>query len=327
MKKILIILFILLSGNLFSQKISVSKSNNWRIDKKGNLSVDRIAVTVQTPAATQIIANHTIVDRYDDIPAQWIDSVKKMFVTIPGESHSEGYRTGALLLEQANAAYAVSVVESGTPEAYTDTNLRLSRATWGNYANEIGWQYAFQSIDAGGGEATSYTYNATEAARIAAGLAYAHANSLTIAAFGIGYCYWDGWYLSYITCIQAYIDYCTANNVPTKVFFTTGPVDNYMAAETEAAYNSSERWVYIRNYVNADETRILFDYADILSYNDAGVVQTSTWDGHTFNVIHPDNMEGSVGVWGSGHIGGNGCMRLGKALWWMLARMAGWDGN
>ena len=188
MKKVLIILFILLSGSLYAQKISVSKNGNWTISKSGNLLVNYVA----TPAATQIIANHTIVDRYDDIPAQWIDSVKKMFVTIPGESHSEGYRTGALLLEQSNATYAVSVVESGTPEEYTDTNLRLSRATWGNYANETGWQYAFQSIDAGGGEYPAYTYNATEAERIAAGLAYAHANSLTIAAFGIGYCYWDG---------------------------------------------------------------------------------------------------------------------------------------
>ena len=275
----------------------------------------------------QIIANHTIVDEYDKIPQQYLDAVKKMFVSVPGESHSEAYRTGALLLEQANATYAVSVVESGTPEAYTDTNLRLNRATWGNYANETGWQYSNQSIDFGGGEAYDYVFNATQAARVNAGLAYAHANDLTISAFGIGYCYWDGWYLSYITAVQAFIDYCAANSIPTKVFFTTGPVDNYMADATEAAYNSSLRWEYIRSYVNADASRILFDYADILCYNDAGELETKTWDGHTFNVIHPDNMTGGVGTLGSGHIGGLGCSRIAKAMWWMLARMAGWDGG
>ena len=55
-----------------------------------------------------------------------------MWVTVPGESHSRAYRTGLTLLESLYPAYAVSVVESGTPEAYTTSNLRVSRATWGD---------------------------------------------------------------------------------------------------------------------------------------------------------------------------------------------------
>jgi hypothetical protein len=28
-----------------------------------------------------------------------------------------------------------------------------------------------------------------------------------------------------------------------------------------------------------------------------------------------------------GHIGSDGALRLAKAMWWMLARIAGWDGE
>jgi hypothetical protein len=81
--------------------------------------------------ADQIIANHTIVDKYSDIPQIYIDEVKKRWLSYAGESHSEAIRTGLLALETAESKYAVSVVESGTPQPYTTANLRASRGTWG----------------------------------------------------------------------------------------------------------------------------------------------------------------------------------------------------
>ncbi|MCZ2337460.1 MAG: hypothetical protein LC127_04530 [Chitinophagales bacterium] len=59
-----------------------------------------------------IIANHTVVDKYDDIPQRWIDSVKTMWVSIAGESHSAAYRTGVQLLENQNSKFAVSIKEA-----------------------------------------------------------------------------------------------------------------------------------------------------------------------------------------------------------------------
>jgi uncharacterized protein YjdB len=286
-----------------------------------------LSFQVSLTICAQIIADHRIVDRFDDIPQYYLNEVKKMWVTIPGQSHAEAYLTGALLLEQSYPAYAVSVVWSGTPEAYTTSNLRLSGATWGDLDNATGWQYQIYPWDLAGGEPYAWTYNPTQAARVETGISYAHANNLTIAAMAYGYCYNEGYYLSYVTAFQRFMDYCIANGLPTKIFFTTGPVDGHLSEATDVAYESSQRWVYIRNHVAADETRILFDYADILSYNDAGELQTQTWNGHIFPVIHPDNMLGGSGGWATGHIGGNGDLRIGKALWWMLARMAGWDGG
>jgi hypothetical protein len=89
-------------------------------------------------------------------------------------------------------------------------------------------------------------------------------------------------------------------------------------------YQGHLKYEHIRNYVLADPTRILFDYADILCYSNAGVLQTLTWDGNTFPTISTSNdMYGDTYT---GHIGETGAVRLAKAMWWMLARMAGWDG-
>jgi hypothetical protein len=79
----------------------------------------------------------------------------------------------------------------------------------------------------------------------------------------------------------------------------------------------------IRDYVAADPARILFDYADILCYNDDGSTNTDTWNGHIF----PMGTSNNVYPLYTGHISYQGGLRLGKAIWWMLARIAGWDGG
>ena len=62
---------------------------------------------------------------------------------------------------------------------------------------------------------------------------------------------------------------------------------------------------------------------DILCYDDDGKQTTTTWDGHTYQKITPTNL-GDASI---GHIGSTGAIRLAKAVWWTLARIAGWDGN
>ena len=80
----------------------------------------------------------------------------------------------------------------------------------------------------------------------------------------------------------------------------------------------------IRNYVDLDATRILFDYADILCYNDESETpNTTTWNGHTYPIITPTNGLPIT----TGHISNAGAVRLAKAQWWLLARIAGWDGK
>jgi len=265
----------------------------------------------------QIIADHTIVDRYDDIPQYYIDQVKKMWVSYAGESHSEGVRIGATNLETADPTYAVSVVESGTPEAYTTANLRLSRATWGDVNNASGWIYDYGEQD--------WFMTDLAVARTKASLSYCDTAGPELDVFGFGWC-WDGNYYAadsikkYISVTQEYIDYCADNSIGTEVIFTTGPVDSYTLALGYLKYLAYEQ---IRDSVLADPTRILFDYADILCYDDGSETpNTRTYDGHVYPWITTTNLgDGTVA-----HISSAGALRLAKAMWWMLARIAGWDG-
>ena len=301
----------------------------------------------------QIIADHTVVDKYDSIPQQFIDEVKKMLVIVAGESHSSGYFEGLLALERQDPVYQVEWSSSGAPLGPTNQNLRLGRNTWGDYDNETGWINWY-------GEEDWFT-NATALARTKAGISYCHANNLTMSAFGFGWCYdqiegpnttaadpvygvhWAGRSLSgpegdrawgidaedfaetgnsismdtYIAATQEYIDYCIVNSIPTKVFFTTGPVDDY---STEDLYGGYLKHEHLREYVRADPSRILFDYADILCYDDDGSATTASFEGNVFPAITPTNLS----PLSAGHISEAGAERLAKAMWWMLARIAGW---
>jgi hypothetical protein len=265
---------------------------------------------------SQIIADHTVVDRYDKIPQQYIDAVKKMWLVVAGESHSQAYRTGLLNLETAYPAYAVSIIESGIPEAYTTSNLRTSRSTWGDYGHATGWVYGY-------GEEDWYT-SAGAIAQTKTGISYCNSNNLTISAFGFGWC-WDPAerdMTTYLNATADYINYCVTNGISTKVFFTTGPVDG-VNASGETGYLKYLAYEAIRTYVAANSSRILFDYADILCYDNNGAANTATWNGHIYPIIASTN--GSPVQ--TGHISNEGALRLAKAMWWMLARMAGWDGN
>jgi len=264
----------------------------------------------------QIIANHSVVDDYEYIPQYYIDSVKKMWLAYAGESHARAIGEGLELLELIDTAYKVSYLDYGTiPESYTDTNLRASHLMWGDLDNATGWIYFY-------GEEDWYT-SATAITRTKAGLDYYNTTGPLMSALGFGWC-WDPAELSsdmddYVDATEEYINHIKTNNYPTKIFFTTGPLDG--AGGTYDKYLSYE---FIRNSVDLDTTRILFDYADILSYDNGSDVQyTITESGYTIPAITTTNIgDGSIG-----HISEVGAVRLAKAMWWMLARMAGWDGN
>jgi hypothetical protein len=295
---------------------------------------------------TPIIADHTIVADYSKIPQTYINEVKKMWINVPGESHSEAYRAGLTLLAASDSRFAATVTESGNPEAYTDQHLRTNRGV-----RTGSWSY-------GTGETVFWTYTPTGSENIIKNhITYCETNNLHISAIGFGWC-WDltrstaspsadtvygchwygssnsstdtGWWGlddvdSTINCntyckrVDEYSAFCKSSGYTTKVFFTTGPAD----VTGESGYQAFLKHEYIRNYVKADSSGILFDYADILCFDDNGQQNMTTWNGHAFPILTTANSgDNSIG-----HIGSVGAIRLAKAEWWMLARIAGWDGK
>nr|HPM03947.1 T9SS type A sorting domain-containing protein [Candidatus Cloacimonadota bacterium] len=92
----------------------------------------------------------------------------------------------------------------------------------------------------------------------------------------------------------------------------------------ETGYEKYLGYKQIRDSVRANSTRILFDYADILCYDDdSETPNTTTWSGNDYPIITTTNSLPEQ----TGHISNAGALRLAKAMWWMLSRIAGWDGS
>jgi len=308
----------------------------------------------------QIVADHTIVDRYNDIPQQYIDIVKTMLVSIPGESHSYAYRLGMELLEEMDSKFQVRTYDRVSPPASSDQYLRTGRHI------EMGEDYFFSQ---------------TRIAQLKGEISAQNNTGNPFHVMGFGWCWdmtrgdapggtidpvyqvrWAGrsegspegsmrWGLdaddqvltgnsvsmdTYLQAVESYILYCDENSYPTKWIFTTGPVDWPEHAGSENGFQREIKHDYIRDYVAKDSSRILFDYADILCWNNNGEQNLTDWnDGGNIRPhaqIHPENMMDYNSSWDliphtkdGDHIGEVGTVRLAKAMWWMLARIAGWE--
>jgi len=309
----------------------------------------------------QLVADHSVVDHYAVIPQQYIDSVKKMLVSLPGESHSEGYRLGQRLLEQMDSTYQVETY-IGSPPAATDTVLRLGMHRYGGeylffsesrieqikgeiddqngsgnpfHVMGFGWCYDMtKDNDPGGIEDTVYQVRW-------AGRSLEGPDGNMRWGLDSGDSALTGNRVSmnnYLEAIEGWNLHCEQNSYPTRWIFTTGPVDSPNHEANENGFQREIKHDYIRDFVSLDSSRILFDYADILCWNNDGEKNLAIWaDEDSLRPhahIHPDNMMDYDEMWNlvaheenGDHIGDVGTLRLAKAMWWLLARMAGWDGK
>ena len=313
-----------------------------------------------------LIIDHTAIAQFDTIPQSYIDEVKKSLLILPGESHGRAYGYGLELVEADNAKYDSNTYWSGAAESYTTSHLRWNRsfldnATWNDSCGEEDF---YTNAAARGDTLTGLqTLSSTYSGQIYFGFGWCWdmtwLNGVTAIKDPVYKCGWAGssvdglegnlpWGLDSedqsITAnsvsLQTYldtVDYYNTNASGIKTIFTTGPVDGDTDNEdnNENGYQRHLKYEAIRDYVQVNGG-ILFDYADILSWdytNNHGFQENWT-DGdlvvHYWNGRNPTLATGGTGYnGGSGgcHISQDGVVLIGKALWVMLARDAGWDGN
>jgi len=301
----------------------------------------------------QIIADHNAVADFENIPPEYITKVKKMLVSFPGESHSSAMRWGMELLEQMDGTYACNVDEG---EAYTDQYLRVDNYGW---VGEMEWFTWMAYDEADQPYPVSWIFKGmmerykNEGHPVSA-LGFTWCDDMVMGegneTDGVDPVYNVHWYGSsdggpdgskawgldaddyavtgnrvslqtYFAAMEDYIAYVKAEGLGTKLVFTTGPVDYEGNWFGEGAYQGHLKHEAIRDYVKDDPTRILFDYADILCHDDNGTMKTLTWNGHTVPCITSTNELPR----NYGHISDAGALKLAKAQWWLLARIAGWN--
>lgn len=300
----------------------------------------------------QIIADHNAVVDFDNIPSNWIGSVKKMYIYFPGQSHSEAYRSGLFLLENINPIYNM---RSGTALTPSSSYLRVNNNPSGYVYEDVWltwWDYPEGSKPATATWITnliqSYYNNGYPMDVIGYGWCWEMTGGYPSWTYDPIYgCRWWGtckggidgdfvaWGLDnednaitgnrvnlqdYFAITEYFNDYCESHGIKTKAIYTTSPIT---ANNDEGAWEGQVKHDAIRAWVAADPSRILFDYIDILAYDNNGVKTTSTWNGHTYQRISATNLSPAT----TGHISDIGAVRLAKAQWWMLARMTGWNGG
>ncbi len=242
------------------------------------------------------IFNHTCAD-LSQIPAEWIDSVKtKLKVHYAHTSHGEQLTIGLERIE--NSTYSVAIGYSELPNETGALCIFDGQENETYITPDLYWE----SHD--GMNNTRAVLN--------------HNPQINVSMWC--WCTQLDYYSQQET--QAYLDSIAklAGEFPnvTVVFFT----GNAQATDADG-YNRHLRNQQIRQFCN-DHHFALFDFGDLDAwYYDGTSWEQATYDynGNTVPREHP-NFHGDEG----GHTTFESCEQKARAVWWMLARIAGWEG-
>jgi hypothetical protein len=240
--------------------------------------------------ADPIIIDHTCTD-LSKIPSEWIDAVKNnSFMYYAHTSHGEQLTTGLDRIKSTDPFYNIAREYWRLPDEGNTFNIYEPSI----YDN---WDYTDLVPDI----LTNYpTINYSM------------------------YC-WCSQMTEYTSeQVQDYLDRMAAleTTYPNVTFiYMTGNAQN----TDIGGYNRYIHNEQIRDWVRNVENRVLFDFADLDSwwYNSTtGVWEQATYEynGGIIPMEHPQ-FNGDE----AGHTTFKSCEQKGKAVWWMMARLAGWN--
>lgn len=254
-----------------------------------------------------IIIDHTCTD-ISKIPQQWIEKVQTMVLHHTGQSHGRQIPFGLQKLEKENPNYSQAQSKRGVPNEKGLKITRGQRSQYFSWEESIGIERYWNGKT--GRKWTIRTLNYHKG-QIDASLHTWCWHLRTYSEKQVDE------YLSAIEILES--------KYPDVTFiYMTDTCDT----NGDPGYNRWQRNEQIREYCRKNN-KVLFDFADLEAWSQNGTEQNNYYhSGSGLNIPywHNDWTKNNPPYYQEGHINEAACVNKAKAMWWLLARIAGWDG-
>lgn len=303
--------------------------------------------TVIQPPAGLIYIDHNAVALFDQIPAQYIQGAADINMVFIDRSVGGNIDDGLNCLTTPSAQAPSRCTRNDHPVAAFQVNP--SELTWtGSYDNS-NWDFLFwPGAGQGAPEVSCSASTSSWPGKIECFLQYAQnqVNNYDILTFQYSYLSVDesstiadstnGFFVDSPSSYDVYDIETFEAQHPTKVvIYWTTSLSRGIGSEVATSFNDQMRLYAINN------DKVLFDVADILSHDPNGNPCYDNRDGVPYDngntsENHPDDGKDLLAICphyttevDGGHLGSvsAGKIRVAKAYWVLMARLAGWDGN